>query len=304
MIADYKLINDDSITIQKVKVSSLPQSNDKAENQDIEALSLAKAQQQAIYTPIMLEDQYFLVLVDCSTTDTLISSIVLKNIHADVISKEGVITSYQGTKEKQLGVTSPILLRCGDKSVKHSFEIANLPEDTPILISLDLFPVLGFSIMGIPTHYPDIKPHSTIITIEEPESIISKEEVDDEKDKEFLEKQDYFYKKVQPILDTHEKSPLMQPGTFCTIPESLVELPIPDNRVTYVRQYLIPHNLIPIMDKGVDKWKQEGVVVRALIDCSFNNPFTMGPKKDADGNITLEHPCLDLRHLNKLLPDD
>src|SRR5579871_2958 len=113
---------------------------------------------------------------------------VLKNIHADVIPKEGIIMSYQGIKEKWVGVTSPILLRCGDKSIKHSFEIANLPEDTPILIGLDLFPILRFSITGIPTHYPDIKPHSTIITIEEPESIISKEEVDDEKDKEFLEK--------------------------------------------------------------------------------------------------------------------
>src|SRR5579871_6149751 len=96
----------------------------------------------------------------------------------------------------------------------------------------------------------------------------------------------------------------MQPGTFCTIPESLVELPILDNRVTYVRQYPIPHILIPIMDKGVDKWKQEGIVVQAPIDCSFNNPLTIGPKKDADGNITLEYPCLDPRHLNKLLPDD
>src|SRR5579871_2854906 len=30
----------------------------------------------------------------------------------------------------------------------------------------------------------------------------------------------------------------------------------------------------------------------------------MGPKKDADGNVILEYPCLDLRHLNKLLPDN
>jgi hypothetical protein len=84
----------------------------------------------------------------------------------------------------------------------------------------------------------------------------------------------------------------------------MVELPIPEGQHVHVGQYPIPHNLVLIMDECVDKWKRDGVVIRAPIDCSFNNPLTMAPKKDSDGNLTLKQPCLDPQHINKLLPDD
>ena len=42
------------------------------------------------------------------------------------------------------------------------------------------------------------------------------------------------------------------------------------------------------MDECVDKWKQDKVVIRAPINCQFNNPLTMAPKKDAFGNLELK----------------
>ena len=36
----------------------------------------------------------------------------------------------------------------------------------------------------------------------------------------------------------------------------------------------------------------------------FNNPLTIAPKKDASRVIILKRLCLDLRYINKLLPDD
>ena len=58
------------------------------------------------------------------------------------------------------------------------------------------------------------------------------------------------------------------------------------------------------MNECVDKWKQNGIIIRAPINYRFNNPLTMAPKKDAFGNMTLKWPCLDPQHINKLLPDD
>src|SRR5579871_5554464 len=58
------------------------------------------------------------------------------------------------------------------------------------------------------------------------------------------------------------------------------------------------------MDECVKKWKKEGMVVRAPINCYYNNPLTMALKKDEFRNMTLKRPCLDPRHINKLLPDD
>ena len=58
------------------------------------------------------------------------------------------------------------------------------------------------------------------------------------------------------------------------------------------------------MDECIEKWKKEGVVVRAPINCCYNNPLTIAPKKDEFENITLKRLCLDLRYINKLLLDN
>lgn len=61
--------------------------------------------------------------------------------------------------------------------MKKSFEVENLPADTPMLIGMDLFPILGFSIAGIPVDYPDSKGYPTLIEAEEPESLVSKDPI-------------------------------------------------------------------------------------------------------------------------------
>jgi hypothetical protein len=161
------------------------------------------------------------------------------------------------------------------------------------LIGLDLFSTLGFSISGIPVDYPDAQVQPTLMAADEPDPITLPNLMDDELDEEFKQAQATFLQQIQPTLTAHEDSPLTQPGTFCTLPESVVELPIPEDQQMYIRQYPIPHTLVPIMDECVDKWKQDGVVIRAPINCRFNNPLTMAPKKDAFGNMTLKRPCLD-----------
>ena len=62
------------------------------------------------------------------------------------------------------------------------------------------------------------------------------------------------------------ESSLTQPGTFCTIPESVVELPIPEDKQIYIQQYSIPHSLIPIMDEGVEQWKKDSVITQAPLN--------------------------------------
>ena len=121
------------------------------------------------------------------------------------------------------------------------------------MIGLDLFLTLRFSISRIPVDYLDTQVQPTLITSDEPDPIISPNLTDDEQDKEFKQAQATFLQQVQPTLTIHENSPLMQPGTFCTLPESVVELPISEGQQIYVRQYFIPHTLVPIMNECVDK---------------------------------------------------
>jgi hypothetical protein len=134
-----------------------------------------------------------------------------------------------------------------------SFEIAHLPEDTPMLIGLDILADLGIGIVGIPVDYPDAKIKPAVIEAEEPHDIISSELNGDELDLEFKKERDSFLHEIQPVLTEHVQSPLTQPGTFCTVPESVVKLPIPDDQQLYVQQYPIPHTLQPLMDEAVVK---------------------------------------------------
>ena len=69
--------------------------------------------------------------------------------------------------------------------MEYSFEIAYLPEDTPMLVGLNIFPSLGFSITGVPVDFPDAKVKPTAVEAEEPNSIILFELEEDEKDVEF-----------------------------------------------------------------------------------------------------------------------
>src|SRR4030088_2664256 len=49
---------------------------------------------------------------------------------------------------------------------------------------------------------------------------------------------------------------------------------------------------------------KDGVTERAPVGCLFNNPLTLAPKKDIEGNWTLKRPCLDPHPLNAILADD
>ena len=301
-VIDYQEINDNVINIRRVHVPTMQNGSTSKANDS--ALSLSQAQQPAIPVPLTLNDCPYLGVLDCGASNTIISSTILKDIQVSIIPQDGIIVSYQGKQERRIGITSPLTLRCGDKTIQQSFEIANLPEDTLILIGYDLFSILGFSIMGIPNNFPDTQPQPALIAVDEPDPIISSDPTKDEQTEEFKYQQTIFLQQIQSILIAHEQSLLTQPGTFCTIPESMVELPIPKDKQIYVRQYPIPHTLIPIMDECVEKWKKDGVVTPAPINCRFNNPLTMAPKKDSFGNMTLKRPCLDPRHINKLLPED
>ena len=181
-IQDYQDI-DNMVNIRKVWISTLPVLD--VSRKDNSILTLNRAQQPIIPAPIMIDNHPYIALVDCGALNTLISSAILQDIQVTIIPQEGSIISYKGQQINWIGIMSPITLQCGTKTIQHSFEITNLPEDTPVLIGLDLFSTLGFSISRIPVDYLDAQVQPTLITSDEPDPIISPNLTDDEQDKEF-----------------------------------------------------------------------------------------------------------------------
>jgi hypothetical protein len=90
---------------------------------------------------------------------------------------------------------------------------------------------------------------------------------------------------------------------FCNLPASVVKLEIdPDKRNSlYRKQYKIPHSLYPATRAVIQRWYDVGIITLAPTGCEFNNPLTIAPKKDADGNFTGIRVCLDTRTLNSAL---
>src|SRR5579871_1775469 len=104
-----------------------------------------------------------------------------------------------------------------------------------MLVKLDIFPSLGFSITGVPVDFPDVKVKPTIVEAEEPNSIISFELEEDEKDVEFKQRRDQFLQEIQSVLIEYIQSLLIQPGTFCIVSESVIELLLPEDHYLYVQ---------------------------------------------------------------------
>ena len=83
-------------------------------------------------------------------------------------------------------------MRCGDKTVQHSFEVVPLPEDSPILLENDIFSSFRISIIRILVDYPDRQIQPLVIKAEEPDPIISSDLSNDEQDIEFKQRREDF----------------------------------------------------------------------------------------------------------------
>ena len=90
---------------------------------------------------------------------------------------------------------------------------------------------------------------------------------------------------------------------FCNLPEAVVHLDVdPEKEHTlYRKQYKVPHTLHQPVTDCVNRWLAEGKIKQAPPGCEYNNPLTVAPKRDDQGNMTGTRICLDTRALNAAL---
>lgn len=91
---------------------------------------------------------------------------------------------------------------------------------------------------------------------------------------------------------------------FCNVPESVLRLEVdPAKRHTLFRkQYPIPHTLLPATREVIKRWDGSGVLGLAPPGCEYNNPLTLAPKKNADGQLVGVRVCEDTRAVNAAQP--
>ena len=252
-------------------------------------------------TTAMVNGKPVSTLVDSGASHTCLCKLLVEECNIAVTHKEGPIGTFdRDVTVKRIGITEPVTIQYGRRKVIHKCEVANLPTNIALLIGEDIFDNLGFVMEGILTDH-ELRERLPIPVPDVPPELTSPSLLQDELSIEFIALREEF---MVTIHDAMAENALIPKNSFCTIPESVVYLETPEGINTWRRQYKVPKNLEPLVTQAVETWHKDGVTERAPVGCLFNNPLTLAPKKDIEGNWTLKRPCLDPHPLNAILADD
>jgi hypothetical protein len=153
-----------------------------------------------------------------------------------------------------------------------------------------------------PGDIPDVEGIGHYPSIEQPERVSTF--TPQEQEEKYARERDRIMSdpEIQEALSINDKI-----RGFCSIPESVLRLrqdPVKKAGINLnIRQYHIPESVKEPANKVVMRWLQEGRITHAPAGCQYNNPITVAPKKDDNGQLTGIRVCLDVRHLNRTLTD-
>ncbi|KAF7720830.1 hypothetical protein EC973_005985 [Apophysomyces ossiformis] len=157
----------------------------------------------------------------------------------------------------RIDITKPLQIQYNKHVVSHSFEIIDLPQGMDVLLGFDIIPKLGIALVSIATKWDDSKQNSNnsdkIIDILEPNNSPART----------AKEHATFITAIQPYINANEA---ILKTSFCTVSESIVELPTPAGQYAYQYQYPIPFKLKPVIDEVVKIWLMEGTIIRAPVN--------------------------------------
>ena len=252
-----------------------------------------------IRSPILIQNKRCLALVDSGADTSVINKRLCDTNNWSINHVNGNIWyAGNGDARPRIGTTTPLQISYNGHKPTFSFEVMNLARDD-VIIGRDLMPLIGIALTGLAIKWDDNDSTSdTTSTLD----MVEKEHNEPNNSPAGTPDERHSFKHhIQPFMEANARIPKT---SFCNLEESVIELPTPGVTSSYHRQYPIPYSQRPAVDAAVKKWLDDGGIVRAPINNSWNSPLTLAPKKDAQGNKTGMRPCLDPRHINRHLPDD
>ncbi|KAJ8651514.1 hypothetical protein O0I10_012927 [Lichtheimia ornata] len=249
-------------------------------------------------TPILVQNKRLLGLVDTGAEISVINKTLCDANNWSYTPVDGKIM-YAGKNDvvKRVGITEPLQLQYNNRQFTHRFEVMDL-EQYNLILGFDILPKLGISLQGVAVKWDDQQDDVQDPSVHD----AYKKLVPNASPFGTPDEQAQFTQAIKPLLDANTRIPKW---SFCNIPESIIHLDLTQQGVTsYQRQYTLPYALRPEIDATIQKWLDDGVIVRARINSSWNSPLTLADKKDSHGNKVGKRLCLDPRHINRYLKDD
>jgi hypothetical protein len=263
-----------------------------------------------LLTPIIIENQKLIGMVDTGSSCTIIDFNCLKNkLKINKINKSNgsynFLTKTSGTL--QCGHTDPLTIKYTNGiSFKHALEVLEFNNEFKfdILLGRDILPKLNIGLTGVAFRFENDYTHSDN-TIDS-DMIYKNLNIDTEQKFEpdnspagTPEQRAEFMNTIKSSLEANKNIPM---SSSCPLPESIVYLPTERGMTAYRRQYPIPHALRPVLDKQVKEWLETGTIKKSKTNTSFNHPLLLVPKRNKSGDIIDHRVCLDVRLLNQILP--
>lgn len=263
--------------------------------------TLQKQSTESLLLPLTLQtNKQVLGILDTGANKSFITPTLLKELEEldsnFVINKKEVKNIIVSLAEKNstaniLGLVENVKIFYNGKHVVHSFLVMELAGNTPVTVGLDLMTKLGISINGLTASWE-----------EQPQN--KEEKVDDSVEPNNSPfgsntERENFFAVVQPSIEANKTIPK---NSFCTVPESVIHLNMPEGAVAHRRQYPLPIAYKELIDKQIKEWLDDGVIEPAPPNTAFNSPLTVtGKKNSVDGSYTKKRICIDPRHINRLL---
>ena len=104
---------------------------------------------------------------------------------------------------------------------------------------------------------------------------------------------------LDAIKSSLQRNAEIPTGTFCNVPESIVDLPTIDDEPVWRRQYDIPFHLRPLVSERIQQYLDENVIKRAPPGVQYQSPLMAAKKGENDIRL-----CFDARGLNRKLKDE
>lgn len=262
---------------------------------------MAAGSPSGIICPATINGLKASLLVDSGSQVTCLSPQSLSLLNLDLVSDPRVFTPCgDGNEVKSPGYVVIRELRVGRFTLRNlHLPVCDIHDAcTPAhgILGLDLFGLVGISVVGVPITYPE----------EEAESILSDEPFFNrltslEQYAPTDAQRQLLLDKLKPQLECNRAIPV---GSFCSHPSAVVRLDTGDAKPVYTPQYRVSDYMSSFIDKQVTEWDASAVTLPAPVDCPWNSPVIGAQDRAARRKGKDPRVCIDPRPLNRLLPSD
>ena len=256
-----------------------------------------------LYLPVILETSAGIkvntwFLLDTGCTFSAISPQLVSFLNLNICNKNGIIKLAQNNSvvDRKGQTEEELIINYGSKIVRSKFEVFDLFDDVHCVFGMDLLYKVGITLGNIAADWSDRVGYE-IPKIEPNPYKPNEDPYGSEEERKIM------MNELQPFIDANTS---ISPKAYCNIPGSEITLPIKKDTPlanTCRRQFPIAEALRPVIQKQVEKWRENGVIKRAKPNTPHNSPIFTVRKKNSDGEYTgKEHRVvIDCRLINNAL---